>query len=249
MARSELLFGLHTVRHALARHPELALELMLQDSLAADSAGQMRELAGPAGVSVQTVPRARLDELSEGGNHQGVVLRRRPAPVPGEPELLALVEARGDALLLLVMDEVFDPHNLGACLRVANGAGADAVVVGASRGPALTPAARKVASGAADLTPLMVVPNLARALAALAGRGVRILGAAGEAGQSLFASDLTGPLALVIGAEDRGLRHLTRERCDALVGIPLAGGVDSLNLSTAAAVCLFEAVRQRRFAP
>jgi len=247
--KSELLFGLHTVRQALASRPELALEIWLQDSLRKAAGEEIEALAAAAGLRVQRAPRAALTRLAGGEAHQGVVLRRRPPAPLGEADLDALPAQRGAAFLALVLDGVHDPHNLGACLRAANGAGCDVLVMPASRGPGLTPAARKVASGAAELTPLAAVRNLARALAGLAERGVRIVGAAGEAEAPIYALELAGPLALVIGAEDKGLRRLTRSHCDTLARIPLAGGVASLNMATAAAVCLFEAVRQRRFAP
>ncbi len=169
---------------------------------------------------------------------------------PPAPRSEAELERRLDALdhppLLLVLDGVQDPHNLGACLRSADAAGADAVLAPRDRAAGLTPAVRKVAAGAAEHLPFVVVTNLARALRALRERGVRVVGTAGEAETSLYAAELRGPLALVVGGEARGLRRLTREHCDLLVALPMAGAVESLNVSVAAGVALFEAVRQRQ---
>jgi 23S rRNA (guanosine2251-2'-O)-methyltransferase len=169
----------------------------------------------------------------------------RPRREADEDTLWGLLE-RVDRPLLLVLDGVQDPHNLGACLRTADGAGVDAVLIPKNRAAGLTSAARKVAAGAAESVPLIRVTNLGRCLKALKTYGVWLVGAAGESGHSLYQTDLTQPLALVLGGEARGLRRLTREHCDVLAGLPMAGAVSSLNVSVAAAVCLYEAVRQRQ---
>ena len=155
------------------------------------------------------------------------------------------VEAKAGPVLLLVLDGVTDPHNLGACLRSADAAGADAVIVPRDNSASMTPVVRKVASGAAEALPLVTVTNLSRTLEALKGSGVWLFGAAGEAEKSIYNSDLTGSVALIMGAEGRGMRRLTREHCDHLISLPMTGSVDSLNVSVAAGVCLFEARRQR----
>ncbi len=238
----ELVAGVHPVRHALAQAPERALELWLQDGAAGDGLAAIAQAARQAGVAIQVVPRRTLDRLAGDVRHQGVLLRQR-AP-SGGADLEALLEGVADPLLL-VLDGVQDPHNLGACLRTANAAGALAIVAPLHRGTGLTATVRKAACGAAERTPLVQVRNLARALADLKDRGIRLVGAADDAPQDLYAARLDGPLALVLGAEDQGLRRLTRESCDELVGIPMRGSVESLNVSVAAAVCLYEAVRQR----
>ncbi|MBT8140354.1 MAG: 23S rRNA (guanosine(2251)-2'-O)-methyltransferase RlmB [Gammaproteobacteria bacterium] len=179
--------------------------------------------------------------------HQQVLARVRPAEVQDENFLKTLLKRLEVPALLLVLDGVTDPHNLGACMRSANAAGAQAVVVPRDNAVHLTAAVRKVASGAAELTPLVVVKNLARCIESLQQAGVWVMGAAGGTGQSLYQLDLTVHTALVLGAEGAGLRRLTRERCDALFEIPMAGEVESLNVSVAAGVSLFEALRQRRF--
>lgn len=248
MRPGQLAYGLHVLRHLLATTPQDVLELWVQAD-AGEGLAELLALARAAGVSPQPVPRRRLDQLAEGGVHQGVVARLRSRAGPGEADLAALAaDPAGGPALFLLLDGVQDPHNLGACLRVADAAGARAVVVPAHRAAGLTPVVRKVASGAAESTPLVVAGNLARAIERLKEAGVWVYGAAGEAERSLYETDLRGPVALVLGAEGEGLRRLTRERCDALVRIPMLGQVESLNVSTAAAVCLFEAVRQRQAA-
>ena len=191
-----------------------------------------------------------LNELVSDVQHQGVVALLRASSSGVREDLQEFVaqrlaETRQDKLLLLVLDEVQDPHNLGACLRSADAAGVDAVVVPADNSVGLTPVVRKVASGAAETVPLFQVTNLQRALGELQDVGVWIYGAAGEASESLFDLDLTGHAAIVMGAEGRGLRRLTRERCDQLFQLPMKGSVTSLNVSVAAGISLFEVVRQR----
>ncbi len=188
------------------------------------------------------------------GRHQGVVAETLNLPVHGdasrpnlwqEADLLRAVEEKAGPVLILVLDGVTDPHNLGACLRSADAAGVDAVVVPKDKSADLTPVSRKVACGAAEVVPFVRVTNLARTLQALKERGVWLFGTAGEAEKSIYDSDLTLSMALVMGAEGNGLRRLTREQCDYLVRLPMAGSVSSLNVSVATGICLFEAVRQR----
>ena len=210
---------------------------------------RLRELVARAeavGVPVETVEGQVLDQmLGHGERHQGVVARYSPLPVLAEDALASLLHAVSGAPLVLVLDEVTDPHNLGACLRTADAAGVTAVVTPRDRSARLTPAVRKVASGAAEVVPLVQVTNLARAMQELKGLGLWLVGMADEAGQSLYGMDLRLPLALVLGAEGRGLRRLTAERCDHLAALPMQGAVESLNVSVAAGICLYEALRQR----
>jgi 23S rRNA (guanosine2251-2'-O)-methyltransferase len=196
-------------------------------------------------VPVRRVARTELDERVPGVSHQGVVAEMTVAAALSENELPQFLDGLGKPPLLLILDGVQDPHNLGACLRSADAAGVDAVILPKDRSAPLNATARKVACGAAETVPVVRVTNLARTLRAIRDAGVWLYGAAGEAQQALYDVDLSGPVALVLGGEGKGLRRLTREHCDALMAIPLAGSVSSLNVSVAAGICLFEARRQR----
>jgi 23S rRNA (guanosine2251-2'-O)-methyltransferase len=207
---------------------------------------ELQALARERGVPLQLVDGIELDRRAPDVNHQGVVAQVSGGRMLGEADLEAMLDGLDHPPFLLVLDGVQDPHNLGACLRTADAAGVDAVVAPRDRAVGLTPAARKTAAGAAETLPFIQVTNLARTLRGLQQRGIWVIGAAGEAEQTLYQADLKGALALVLGAEEKGLRRLTREHCDLLVRIPMRGSVESLNVSVAAAVCLYEAVRQRR---
>ena len=201
-------------------------------------------LAAESRVSVGNCERREMDAWVE-GVHQGVVAEVSPSQVWGEAMLEELLDRSEGVPLLLVLDGVTDPHNLGACLRTADAAGALAVIVPKDKSATLNATVRKVACGAAEVIPLVAVTNLARTLEKLQQRGLWLVGTAGEAEQELYQQDMTGPTVLVMGAEGKGMRRLTREHCDYLVRLPMAGSVSSLNVSVAAGVCLFEAVRQR----
>jgi len=243
-------YGLHTVGAILAHDPRHLTGLWVLETRRDARLARLLDAAARAGVAVHPVGRAELETLAPGARHQGVVAAYAGGPLPlGEADFDGLLAGVEGPPLVLVLDGVQDPHNLGACLRSADGAGAHAVIAPRDRAVGLTPAARKVASGAAEALPFVQVTNLARTLRSLKDLGLRVVGAAGAAGQALYDADLTGPLALVLGAEGAGLRRLTREACDELVRIPMAGTVESLNVSVAAAVCLYEAVRQRGFGP
>jgi 23S rRNA (guanosine2251-2'-O)-methyltransferase len=195
------------------------------------------------GISVERVSRAELDKLEV--RHQGVVAQLTHQVEYQEADIETIVRRSANPLLL-ILDGVTDPHNLGACLRSADSAGVDAVIAPRDRATGLTPVVRKVASGAAEAIPFIQVTNLARTLKTLQEMGVWIVGAAGEADTIIYEQDLSGPIALAMGAEGSGLRRLTREYCDFLVKLPMAGSVSSLNVSVATGICLFEVVRQRR---
>lgn len=197
------------------------------------------------GVTVEHADDRALDRMAGKIRHQGVVAEFKPRAPIDDNGLEALVAERGGQLLLLVLDGVQDPHNLGACLRSAAAAGVDAVVVPRDRAAGMTPVTRRAAAGGAELVPLAVVTNLARTLRMLAERGVWRVGLAGEAAGSLFDGRLDGPLALVMGSEEKGLRRLTREHCDELVRIPMPGRMESLNVSVSAGIALFAVVRRR----
>jgi 23S rRNA (guanosine2251-2'-O)-methyltransferase len=245
MSETSIVFGLHAVRALLQQRPERAALLLLQKGRDDARATELQHLAQQAGVRMEWRDSRELDRLAGSERHQGACLQIRPMGALGEGALDELLDRASSPPLLLVLDGVQDPHNLGACLRTADAAGASAVIVPRDRAAGLTPTVRKVASGAAETMPLIQVVNLARTLRWLKEREVWLVGADDQATQSLFATSLTGPLALVLGAEGAGLRRLTRENCDLLVSIPMAGAVESLNVSVAAGVLLFEAARQR----
>jgi 23S rRNA (guanosine2251-2'-O)-methyltransferase len=237
--------GIHSVRTALMLGAERVGEVWLESSRRDRRLHQIAELARAAGVAVRQVDRVAIERAAEAVKHQGVLAWvRLPAP-RGEQDLEAILEAAPGPPFLLILDGVQDPHNLGACLRTAEAAGVDVVLAPKDKAVGLTPVVCKVASGAAETVPYVQVTNLARAMDALKQRGVWLIGTAGEADAVVFETDLTGPLGLVMGGEGKGLRRLTRERCDFLVRLPMLGAVESLNVSVAAGVCLYEAVRQR----
>lgn len=250
MSTPSKVYGLHAVEATLKQRPRAVRVVLLQANRRDRRMTALLQLAENQGVSVQRVPKGVLDD-SVDGRHQGAIAElteSEGAEVDGwdEARLLQAVEAAGQHALLLILDGVTDPHNLGACLRSADAAGVTAVIVPRDRSADLNPTVRKVACGAAESVPLVRVTNLARCLDALAERGVWLFGAAGEADQTLYDVELTGPVALLLGAEGSGLRRLTRERCDHLLKLPMAGAVSSLNVSVATGICLFEVVRQRR---
>jgi 23S rRNA (guanosine2251-2'-O)-methyltransferase len=238
-------YGIHAVRVLLTRYPQRVRRVLLAGGRDARRLAEIRTLAQRAGVQVADADDAVLAKLAEGERHQGVVAELAPRAGDPETQLEEALEAAGAAPLLLVLDGVQDPHNLGACLRSADAAGVAAVIVPRDRAAGLTPVVRKVAAGAAETVPLVPVVNLARTLRDLKDRGVWLVGTDDAADKTLYDADLKGPLALVMGSEGEGMRRLTRECCDQLVSIPMAGAVESLNVSVATGVALFEAVRQR----
>jgi 23S rRNA (guanosine2251-2'-O)-methyltransferase len=251
----EYVYGIHAVDGLLRSKPRSVQRLWIQQGRQDKRINALLELAQNKGVPVARQSRKELDALVD-GRHQGVVAEVLPEPQGvqsqggnqwTQKQLLSHLDALQAPALLLVLDGVTDPHNLGACLRSADAAGVDAVIVPKDKSADLTPTVRKVACGAAEVVPFVRVTNLSRALAALKERGIWVYGAAGEAEKTIYDSDLHGSMALVMGAEGSGLRRLTRENCDFLVKLPMAGLVSSLNVSVATGVCLFEAVRQRRF--
>ncbi|WP_444945811.1 23S rRNA (guanosine(2251)-2'-O)-methyltransferase RlmB [Microbulbifer sp. VTAC004] len=246
----ELVYGLHAVQALLKGSPQHVRELMLLRGRKDQRLQKIIQQADKNDIAMRFVDRRALDEkVDESANHQGVIaICAGKTKVHDEKFLMGMLEQlekESEAPFLLVLDGVTDPHNLGACLRSAEAAGVHAVIAPKDKSAGLTPTARKVACGAAEVLPFVTVTNLARTLQQLQQAGVWIFGAAGEATQDVYQSQLTGPLALVMGAEGSGLRRLTREHCDHLIKIPMAGEVSSLNVSVATGVCLFEAVRQR----
>jgi len=242
---SPVAYGIHAVRVLLSRQPGRVRRVLVAGGRDAGRLAEVRALAQQAGVQVASVELAQLDRLAEGERHQGVVAEIVPWAGDPETQLEEALEAAGPVPLLLVLDGVQDPHNLGACLRSADAAGVAAVIVPRDRAAGLTPVVRKVAAGAAESVPLVAVVNLARTLRELKERGLWLVGTDDAADKTLYEADLKGPLGLVMGSEGEGMRRLTRECCDQLVSIPMAGAVESLNVSVATGVALFEAVRQR----
>jgi 23S rRNA (guanosine2251-2'-O)-methyltransferase len=238
----ELVYGQHAVAGLLDTDPGRVREVWLQRGRENRLADRLRRRYVDGSVPVHVLPRSRLDALFGDVRHQGVAVRAAAVPAT---DLRRIIAGLHPDSVLVLLDGVQDPRNLGAVLRTADAAGAMAVVYPRSRGVGLTPAARKTASGAAESVPVVEVANLSQAMARLAAAGVRLVGAAGDAARSLFDVDLSGPLGLVLGAEGSGLRRLTREHCDLLVRLPMAGRVSSLNVAVAAGVCLYEALRQR----
>ena len=242
-SKHQQIYGLHAVRTLLERRPET----IVHARVLRDASGRLAELArrlAARGVALERVARADLDRLSGGGAHQGVLVDVEAAAEFSVADFETLVIERGRALRLLVLDGVEDPRNLGACLRTADAAGIDAVVVPRAHAAKLTAAAVKTSTGAAETVPVFRAPNLARTLTWLKEAGVWVVGADAEAAQSLYATKLAPPVAMVLGGEGRGVRRLTRDLCDELVSIPMHGTVESLNVSVAAGVVLFELLRQ-----
>ncbi|WP_338558717.1 23S rRNA (guanosine(2251)-2'-O)-methyltransferase RlmB [Erwinia sp. E_sp_B04_7] len=241
---SEIVFGLHAVKALLDSNPQRFQEVFILKGRDDKRLQPLVKELEAQGIVVQVASRQWLDSQVEGGVHQGIVARVKPGRQYQEndlPDLLASL----DSPFLLILDGITDPHNLGACLRSADAAGVHAVIVPRDRSAQLNATAKKVASGAAEHVPLITVTNLARTMRVLQEANVWIVGTAGEADHTVYQSKMTGPMALVMGAEGEGMRRLTREHCDELISIPMAGSVSSLNVSVATGVCLFEAVRQR----
>ena len=245
MSEAAIVYGPHVVRALLMRRPADVIRLTLAQEPDARQR-ELQRLAKEKGLPVAIATPAELDRLSGGATHQGAVAEIRPSAALNENGLLELLVALPSPALILVLDGVTDPHNLGACLRTADAAGVVAVVAPRDRAAGLTPAVRKVAAGAAETMPFAQVTNLARTLRDLKSAGLWIVGTAADAERELHAADLSGPLAIVMGSEGQGLRRLTRESCDFCIRLPMLGAVESLNVSVAAGVVLFEAMRQRR---
>ncbi len=246
MANTTQVYGLHAVESVIENQCEQVVSLAVAAGRDDKKIQALVNRAKAAGIPVATLTRKELDERLSGARHQGVLAEiNQPKSHRGEKELPVFLNGLSKPAFLLVLDGVQDPHNLGACLRSADAAGVDAVIIPRDKSVGLTPVVRKVASGAADAVPLFCVTNLSRTLRLLKESGIWLYGASDEAAQNLFETDLRGPVALVLGSEGKGLRRLTAEHCDFHVAIPMAGQVESLNVSVAAGVLLFEVVRQR----
>ena len=237
------LIGFHAVTARLRQKPDTVNEIYIDATRNDGRARDLKELAKKLGTRVITVDSKRLDGMSGGARHQGVVAQAQPVDMPKFIE--DVLEGLTEPPLLLILDGIQDPHNLGACLRVADGAGAHAVIAPKDHAVGLTLAAMKVASGAAESVPYIVVTNLARTMRDLKERGIWLVGTDDAAPKTIYEEKIEGALGLVMGAEGEGLRRLTKESCDLLVSIPMLGTVESLNVSVASGVCLYEARRRR----
>lgn len=239
-----IIYGINTVKQALSKRSGQLLRVYMQQGLGQQRLGRFADDLRKQSVVVERVSSEQLEGLTGTSKHQGIAAALAAGGPMGDNEALDYL-GNIDNPLILVLDSIEDPRNYGACLRTAEGAGADLVVSGRSRGVDITPVVSKVASGAAETQPIARVANLARFLKALQEMNIWIVGADEKGPASLYESNLTGALAIVMGAEGKGLRRLTREHCDTLVRLPMKGSVESLNVSVAAGVCLYEAVRQR----
>ena len=245
--KSSKLFGLHSVQAALDYSPKKIHKAWVDNGRQDKRLTQAVDDLLALGIEPEKVDRKRLDRLADNNNHQGIVIEVEMPGELSESDLKTAVEnlPESETALYLVLDNVQDPHNLGACLRTADAAGVHGVIITKDNATGITPTVCKVASGAAETVPVYQVTNLARTLRWLKGEGLWIMGAAGETAQTVYNTDFTIPMALVVGAEGKGLRRLTTEQCDVLVSVPMLGQVESLNLSVATGVLLYEAVRQR----
>jgi len=237
----EIIYGIHAVESALRNQPENVLQVFVQQGRNDNRIKTILSIAKNSGVSLQSITNDKLKEKCPKARHQGVVAEIRQSK-SGAVSLEDILEK--ESVLLLVLDEVQDPHNIGACLRTADAIGVDAVIVSKNRSPALTPVIRNVASGAAETVPYVMVSNLARALEQIKQNNIWVIGTSGDCEQSIYTTKASQRLALVMGSEGKGMRRLTREACDELVSIPMYGSVESLNISVATAVCLYEIRRQ-----
>lgn len=240
---TQIVYGLHAVESLIQHQPDSIRQLYFDKKRQDQRLQQLLEQAERQGIRCSACDRKTLDDKAEQQRHQGIVAEC--SDNRQQPPLEDLLDSLNEPAFLLVLDGVTDPHNLGACLRTADAAGVHAVIIPKDKSAGLNATVRKVACGAAEVMPLYAVTNLARCLQQLQQRGIWITGTAGEAQQDIYNADMTGPMALVMGAEGKGLRRLTREQCDYLVKLPMAGTVSSLNVSVATGICLYEMVRQR----
>lgn len=244
--KDQLVYGLHTIQALLNNSPEKIRVLFIQSGRDDPRIQSVIELAKKNSIATQYIAKDKLDNLLENATHQGVAANIIATSSYSEIDIKNILSNLSEPPFLLILDGVQDPHNLGACLRSANAAGVNAVIVPKNNAADLTPIARKVASGAAETTPFIQVTNLAHTLSMLKEQGIWIYGADSETQNTIYQNDWRGPIALILGGEGKGLRRLTRENCDGFVSIPMQGSVASLNVSVAAGVCLFEVVRQRK---
>ena len=240
------IYGVHAVQTMLKASPQRVIEVHMQAGRTDDRLQKIHNLVEKHGIHKQLVGVKKLDSRVS-GSHQGVIALCRPGETLDESLLLKLFEQYGSQVFFLILDGVTDPHNLGACLRSADGAGVHAVIIPKDNAVGLTPVVQKVACGAAESVPLVPVTNLTRTIKKLKSLGIWVVGTTGNAGQTIYETNLSGPITLVMGAEGVGMRNLTTKQCDFLANIPMKGQVGSLNVSVAAGICLYEIGRQRSY--
>lgn len=245
MTETHYIGGMHAVKALLKAQSSNTQLLVVQRGRRDSRIRSLVEMARRAQIDVQEMSKHDMDALAEGVEHQGVLAQHSGQAPGSEADLFALLHNQSGPLLLLILDGLQDPHNLGACLRSADAAGVDAVIVPVDNSVGVTPVVRKVASGAADTVPLFQVTNLTRTFEKLKQAGIWIYGSAADADKSLYQLDLLGSAAIVMGSEGSGLRRLTQKACDEVFAIPMHGTVGSLNVSVATGICLFEVQRQR----
>jgi 23S rRNA (guanosine2251-2'-O)-methyltransferase len=243
--RDSLLIGIHSIDSALSRVPAQLRSVTIAQESRNPRVLELADRARAAGINVLTEARGVIDRRCDDQRHQDVIADFEATNLGTEKDLEQLLEKLDSSPLLLILDGVQDPHNFGACLRTAEAAGVDAVILPKDRSASLSPVARRSASGAAEVLPILFVTNLARVLRQLKDHGIWLAGTADDSGQDLYQADLSGPLGLVMGSEGKGMRRLTAELCDFMLRIPMQGSVSSLNVSVATGVCLYEALRQR----
>jgi 23S rRNA (guanosine2251-2'-O)-methyltransferase len=241
-----LITGIHAVESALKNDADNISQVWIAENKRNQRVKELIHHAEKRGLIAHRTDMATLDKLAKTRQHQGVVAKYNAPASYTEDDLMALLEKLQDTPLLLVLDGVTDPHNLGACLRTAEGAGVHAVIAPKDNAVGLTPAARKVASGAAETVPFVQVTNLVRSMEKIKKLGIWFIGTSDKASGDLYTQNFKTPTAIVMGAEGKGLRRLTEAHCDELISIPMAGQVSSLNVSVATGVCLYEVVRQRQ---
>ncbi len=244
--RTEQVYGLHSVEQVLQSSPDSILNVWVQDSIDSDSINAIREGFNALGLSIQTVPRSTLDKMTNNQNHQGVLLEVRKTAKKSEHNLDEVLEQNKDTNpLYLILDSIQDPHNLGACIRTADAAGVTAVIIPKDRAAGINETVRKVASGSVENVTVINVVNLVRAIKKVKDAGVWVVGTAGDAEQSIYDLDLKTPTAIVMGGEGKGMRDSVKKECHYIVSIPIKGKIESLNVSVAAGVALYEVIRQR----
>jgi 23S rRNA (guanosine2251-2'-O)-methyltransferase len=242
--KSNYIYGIHTVEALITAKPNDISEILIQQDSQNKKINKIIELANNFKIAIRYIAKQKLDELLPNCNHQGITAKITAQISYDEQDLPELLANLNKPPLILILDGIQDPHNLGACLRTANAAGVDAVIAPKDNSVGLTPVVHKTACGAAEITPFIQVTNLARTMKMLKEQGIWLYGTVEDAEKSIYATDLKGPIGLVMGAEGTGMRRLTRENCDVLMSIPMRGSIPSLNVSVATGICLFEIVRQ-----
>lgn len=243
--KPSFIMGIHAVQALLTTQPHRVQRLCLSDARHDKKITALLQLAKEKNIPVESISKQQLDRLTQEGNHQGVIAYCQAAPAYTESDLKSLLASLSSPPFILILDGVQDPHNLGACFRSADAAGVHLIIAPKDKSVGITPVVSKVACGATETLPFIQVTNLARTLDTLKEAGIWLYGADGDATQTLYQTSLTGPIAIILGAEGTGMRRLTRDHCDALIRIPMHGFVSSLNVSVATGIILFEAVRQR----